>query len=76
MKISSPALYPAFSTASKIYNIAFSFVFKFGANPPSSPTDVEYPLLLRMFFKVQNISVPILNDSLKESALTGTIINS
>ena len=44
INISFPGLYPAFSIASKITSIASAFDFKFGANPPSSPTPVEYPL--------------------------------
>ena len=48
----------------------------FGAKPPSSPTAVDKPLSCKIDFKLWKISVPFLNESEKDSALTGIIINS
>ena len=41
INISLPGSYPALVIASNITSIASSLDFKFGANPPSSPTPVE-----------------------------------
>ena len=46
-----------------INSIASLEEFKFGANPPSSPTVVGNPLSARSFFRVWNISAPALNAS-------------
>ena len=72
----SPSLYPAFSTAVAIVCRASSAVAMFGANPPSSPTDVERPLSWRTFFKLWNTSAPIRRPSRKEGAPTGMTMNS
>ena len=50
IKISFPGSYPALVIASRITSIASAFDFKLGANPPSSPTPVEYPLSFNVFF--------------------------
>src|SRR4029077_8922184 len=46
----SPGLYPAAPIASSTIWIASSFDLQFGANPPSSPTAVEYPCFFRAPF--------------------------
>ena len=70
------AEYPAFCIASRITSIPSSFEDKFGAKPPSSPTDVLYPLFYRTSFKLWKTSIPILTASLKFTAPVGAIINS
>jgi hypothetical protein len=67
---------PAFSIASTITCKASSLLFKLGANPHSSPTEVANPLDLRIAFKLWNTSAHILNPSLKFVAPVGTTINS
>ena len=62
--------------ASMMTWIASSFVARFGANPPSSPTAVFIPLAFRTLFRLWNTSAPILSASLNVSAPTGMIMNS
>ena len=47
-----------------------------GANPPSSPTLVSYPLLWRVSFKAWKVSAPARSASAKLGAPTGAIMNS
>ena len=47
-----------------------------GANPPSSPTAVESPILLSTFFSAWNTSTPMRRPSGKLSAPIGTTMNS
>ena len=47
-----------------------------GANPPSSPTDVDNPLFFNNFFKLFITKKHILIASEKLFALSGLIINS
>ena len=49
---------------------------RFGANPPSSPTEVFNPLSASPFFSVWKISDPQRTASIRLSAPTGTIMNS
>jgi hypothetical protein len=49
---------------------------RFGAKPPSSPTDVAWPFFLKIAFKVWNTSTPMRSDSAKLGAPWGTIMNS
>ena len=49
---------------------------RLGAKPPSSPTEVARPLLLRMACSAWNTSAHIRRASLKEGAPTGMIMNS
>jgi hypothetical protein len=69
-------VYHAFSIASTITCRASSLLHKFGANHPSSPTDVANHLAFNIDFKLWNTSAPYLNPSWKLGAQTGTIINS
>ena len=62
--------------ASMITWIASSFVDRFGANPPSSPTAVFMPLPFSTLFRLWNTSAPILRASLNVGAPTGMIMNS
>ena len=47
-----------------------------GANPPSSPTPVSYPLAFKTLFKAWNVSTPALKASLKVLNPAGIIKNS
>ena len=55
---------------------ASSCDFKFGANPPSSPTWVPWPADFNNFANVWNTLFAICKDSLNVLAPTGIIINS
>lgn len=55
---SPPGRRPAFRTAATINSQASSIDFRFGANPPSSPTAVEYPALCRRSWSAWNVSAP------------------
>ena len=49
---------------------------RFGAKPPSSPTEVESPLAESTFFSEWKISAPVRSASRKFGAPTGWIMNS
>ena len=55
---------------------ASSLDLRLGANPPSSPTAVLYPLALRTAFRLWKTSAVIRRPSRKVSAPTGMIMNS
>ena len=48
MKTFSPAFMPALAMASSTTSMASRFDFRLGANPPSSPTPVDWPRPFRM----------------------------
>ena len=73
---SRPGSYPAFFTALRIYWIASSSLARFGANPPSSPTDVASPLDFNSEASAWNTSAHQRSASLKLGAPTGIIMNS
>ena len=56
--------------------MASSLLLRSGANPPSSPTAVEYPRFLSTVLRWWNVSTPILNPSENVSAPTGITMNS
>ena len=76
MDMSCPGLYPAFSIAVMIIFTASSLDERFGANPPSSPTDVFNPFDFKTAFRLWYVSAPILRASLKDLAPIGAIMNS
>jgi len=49
--MSSPGRYPAFSMALRMASTASAFFLKAGAKPPSSPTPVVRPPLLRILLR-------------------------
>ena len=76
IEISFPFLNPEFSIDFTINFNASSFLLIKGANPPSSPTDVEFPLFLIKDFKLLITKKHILIASVNDFALSGLIINS
>ena len=76
MLTSAPGLKPALVMASRITSTASSLDLRLGAKPPSSPTPVLYPFLLRTDLRVWKTSTPMRIDSLKEVAPWGAIMNS
>ena len=76
IETSEPDLNPALFIASKINSIASSLLDNDGANPPSSPTEVERFLLTMMDLNFCITKKHMFSASLKVLALSGRIINS
>ena len=74
--ISLPFLKPDFFIAWTISFNAFSLSLIIGANPPSSPTLIEWPAFFNNTFKLFITKKHILTASLNDFALSGLIINS
>ena len=76
INMSLPGSYPALVIASSITSMASSFDFKFGANPPSSPTPVEYPFSFKVFFNEWYTSAQAWIAASNELKPAGITINS
>ena len=55
---------------------ASSSFFRFGAKPPSSPTEVARPMPPRTFFRLWNTSAHMRSASVQDGAPTGMTMNS
>ena len=73
---SLPGSYPAFSIALRMYWIASSSLARFGAKPPSSPTEVASPSALRSAASAWKTSAHQRSASRNVGAPTGMTINS
>ena len=73
---SLPGSQPAALTASRMVSMVSSSLDRFGAKPPSSPTEVARPFAFRIFARLWNTSAHQRSASLKVGAPTGIIMNS
>ena len=76
MAMSLPGTNPAALMACTITSQASSLLFRFGANPPSSPTLVASPIFFRMTFSAWKVSTPYRRASAKDGAPMGMTMNS